>query len=432
MTIGFSGVDKIDELIDTDRGLVSRHVFSDPAIYEMELERIFARCWQFVGHESQIPRAGDFVGAYLGEDPVVVVRQDDGSIAAFLNVCRHRGMRICKLDAGNAAGFSCSYHGWAYDRRGKIVDVPFEEMYENAPLDEGWAAVPVTQVDSYKGLIFGTFDPEAPSLLDYLGDMAYYLDVLVDRREGGTELVGGPNKWIIDSNWKYGAENFVQDGHHAFASHVSALMAVQPDDAEVNDFPSGCTVALGGGHGGGWFAESTLELFVRDQLLLKYQQEVVRPESIRRLGLERDPAHNVAVFTVFPNFSFLTGLQTIRVWVPRGPHHMEVRSWTIVDREAPQEVKDAQLRLVRTTFSPSGILEQDDGENWSMCQDTLRGYVSRQLNSNMRMGLAKPIDADYPVPGRVMHGWNEEPGRGFFERYRRLMSEPSSDVWANH
>jgi hypothetical protein len=147
------------------------------------------------------------------------------------------------------------------------------------------------------------------------------------------------------------------------------------------------------------------------------------------LGAERDPVHNVAAFTVFPNFSFLTGVQTIRVWVPRGPNHMEVRSWTIVDKAAPQEVKDAQLRLVRTTFSPSGILEQDDGENWSMCQDTMRGHVSRQLNSNMRMGMGKRVDADVAVPGRVMHGWNEEPGRGFFERYRHLMSEPTSRAW---
>ncbi|MFB9729824.1 Rieske 2Fe-2S domain-containing protein, partial [Haloechinothrix salitolerans] len=161
MSIGFSGVDSVDDLVDFERGLVSRQVFADPGVYELELERVFARCWQFLGHESEIPRSGDFVSSYLGEDQVLVVRQEDGSIAGFLNACRHRGMRICKLDSGNAAGFSCSYHGWAYDRRGKIVDVPFGEMYEKAPLDEGWAAVPVAQIDSYKGLIFGTFDPEA-------------------------------------------------------------------------------------------------------------------------------------------------------------------------------------------------------------------------------------------------------------------------------
>jgi phenylpropionate dioxygenase-like ring-hydroxylating dioxygenase large terminal subunit len=310
------------------------------------------------------------------------------------------------------------------------VDVPFQEMYGNAPLDENWAAVPIAQVESYKGLIFGTFDPDAPSLTDYLGDMAYYLDVLVDRREGGTELIGGANKWIMDCNWKFGAENFVQDGHHSFASHISALMAMQPDDAEVTDFPEGFTVAPGNGHGLVAFHEPTLEMVAQDPLLLKYHQDVVRPESVRRLGAERDSIHNVAAFTLFPNFSFLTGFQTIRVWVPRGPHHMEVRSWTIVDRDAPQEVKDAQLRLVRSTFSPSGLLEQDDGENWSMSQDTLRGYKSRQLDTNVRMGLGNPIDSA-AGPGRIMQGWNEEPGRDFFRRYRQLMTDPTSQVWAN-
>jgi phenylpropionate dioxygenase-like ring-hydroxylating dioxygenase large terminal subunit len=306
-------------------------------------------------------------------------------------------------------------------------------MYENAPLDGSWAAVPVAQVASYKGLIFGTFDPDAPPLPEYLGDMRYYLDVMVDRREGGTELVGGVNKWIIDCNWKFGAENFVQDGHHAFASHASALMAMQGDDEELAEFPGGFTVAPGGGHGLVSFEEPSLvESVMRDPVLLGYHRDVVRPESARRLGADRDAIHNVAAFTVFPNFSFLTAFQTIRVWIPRGPHQMELRSWTIVDRDAPQEVKDAQLRLVRLTFSPSGILEQDDGENWSMCQDTLRGYVSRQLHANVRMGLGQPLDEKAQGPGRVMQGWNEEPGRDFFRRYRQLMTTPTAKVWAGN
>lgn len=428
MVIGYSGAESIGDLVNPDEGLVSRHLFSDPAIYEMELERIFARCWQFLGHESQIPRAGDFFTTYLGEDPVLVSRQDDGTVAGFLNVCRHRGMRICKLDSGNAAGFSCSYHGWAYDRRGKLVDVPFQEMYENAPLDDNWAAVPIAQVESYKGLVFGTFDPDAPGLQDYLGDMRFYFDVLVDRREGGTELIGGANKWIMDCNWKFGAENFVQDGHHSFASHVSALMAMQPDGADMTDFPDGFTVAPGSGHGLVAFHENTLALIAQDPVLLKYHEDVVRPESEKRLGAAFDKIHNVAAFTIFPNFSFLTGFQTIRQWVPRGPAHMEVRSWTIVDRDAPQEVKEAQRRLVLSTFSPSGLLEQDDGENWSMSQDTLRGFKSRQLDTNVRMGLHNPIDPA-AGPGRIMDGWNEEPGRDFFRRYRQLMTEPTSAVW---
>ena len=101
----------IGGLVDADRGLVSRRIFVEQKIYEEELERIFARCWLFLCHESQIPESGDFFTTYMGEDPVLVVRDSAGRVHAFLNVCRHRGNRLCRADDGNAASFSCAYHG---------------------------------------------------------------------------------------------------------------------------------------------------------------------------------------------------------------------------------------------------------------------------------------------------------------------------------
>src|SRR5262249_41629619 len=101
----------VRHLVDAEHGLMSRRIFIERAIYEQELEQISPGCWLFLCQESQIPPRGVFFSPYRGEAPVLGVRDTQGQVPAFLNVCPHRGNRLCRADRGNASTFTCAYHG---------------------------------------------------------------------------------------------------------------------------------------------------------------------------------------------------------------------------------------------------------------------------------------------------------------------------------
>jgi len=112
-------------LVDLVAGQISREIFVNNEIYQEELERVFARAWLFVGHESQIPNSGDFFVSSMGEESVILCRDRAQKVHVFLNSCRHRGMKVCRYDEGNAAVLTCPYHGWSYATDGKLVGVPY-------------------------------------------------------------------------------------------------------------------------------------------------------------------------------------------------------------------------------------------------------------------------------------------------------------------
>jgi len=110
-------------------------LYTDPRIFDDEMERIFHRGWVFVGHESEVPRAGDFITRRVGTEPVLMVRGREGEVAIFANRCMHRGTMVCPADRGSTRAFTCPYHGWTYDLSGELLGVPYPGGY--AGFDKG-------------------------------------------------------------------------------------------------------------------------------------------------------------------------------------------------------------------------------------------------------------------------------------------------------
>lgn len=349
----------------------------------------------------------------------------------FLNQCRHRGMRICRTDGGNAKAFTCSYHGWAYDTGGNLVSVPFAEMaFPNLKRNE-WGPLQA-RVETYKGLIFANWDAEAPDLDTYLGEAKFYMDHMLDRTEAGTEAIPGVQKWVIPCNWKFAAEQFCSDMYHAgTTAHLSGILAGLPDEislADVTPPTEGVQFrAPWGGHGTGFYiGEPGLLLAIMGPKVTEYwtQGAAAEKASVRLGSAERGQQLMAQHMTVFPTCSFLPGINTVRAWHPRGPHEIEVWAFTVVDADAPDEMKDEYRRQTLRTFSAGGVFEQDDGENWVEIQQVLRGHKARSRPFNAEMGLGQTISNHPDYPGTISQVYSEEAARGLYTQWVRMLTAP--------
>lgn len=128
--------------------------------------------------------------------------------------------------------------------------------------------------------------------------------------------------------------------------------------------------------------------------------------------------------TIFPNFSYLPVNGSIRIWHPKGPNSMEVWNWTVLDKSMPEDVRKAQRLYNLRTFGPSGIFEQDDGENWSEAQANAHAFMVGNTALNYQMGLGKTYEDDV-FPGKTAELYSDEAGRAFYSRWQELMSTPA-------
>jgi phenylpropionate dioxygenase-like ring-hydroxylating dioxygenase large terminal subunit len=427
----------LSDIADTDprHPRIGRRIYVDPEIFEFECDRIFRRAWCFLGHETEIPERGDYVARELAREPVVLIRGEDGVVRAFLNSCRHRGMRVCRADRDHVRYLRCPYHGWTYDSNGELVRAFAEELYEPGRLPKSeLGLIPVTQLDSYRGLYFATWDEDAPPLREFLGDIAWYLDTLLDRTEEGTEVVGTAQVWQVETNWKFCVDNFSGDPYHLSTAHGSvAQLGLLPSDPMSGH--EGHAINAGRGH----------------QLLLKpsigeESQYYGLPQHIRD-QMARDPDETrrelikntwFNVGTVFPNFSYLqieiqgdpgtpaTPFLNFRLWQPISATRTAVWSWLFMDKGVSAEFHKRSYDTYVRTFGPSGIYEQDDAEIWEECTRVNGGKVAQQYSLHHGMGLHVPPDTAFPGRGTAYEGtFTEVTQLAWYEEWRRWLTEPT-------
>jgi phenylpropionate dioxygenase-like ring-hydroxylating dioxygenase large terminal subunit len=395
------------DYIDLEKGLVDRIIFSDQAIYEMELERIFARCWNFMCHESQIPNKGDFFLSFIGEESVIATRDKTGALQVFLNSCRHRGNAVCRAESGNARSFLCTYHGWTFGLDGKLIGVPgYKDLYHEDLKREEWGLISAGKVQSYKGFVFATMDPDAPDLYDYLGEVGRLgLDLMAER--GDVVVVEGVQKNQITCNWKLAVDNLF-DWYHVAISHASAVMTgygrPKAPEAGAAPLPSAPGSADPFAHRVllGDYGHAISGPRLTPQIRAQMEQVADHPDPMFDEAWRDRPAAAEALGEVgrdtrghpniFPNLWIASGGTQLSLRLPKGPNCTEIWWFTLLDKNMPPEARAARLQRANHTFGPAGMLEQDDGENWDQSTRQTKGVVARRypLHFAMNLGHGKP------------------------------------------
>ena len=393
----------LDELVrdERDRFWINSRVYSDPAIFDLEMQRIFHRGWIYVAHETEVPDGGDYKQTLLGRHPVIVTRSsDDGQVRVFFNRCRHRGATVCQMEFGNANYFRCAYHGWVYKNDGGLVGVPFEEGYGEGFDKEKLGLVQVPRVDSYQGFVFASLSPDGPSLLEHLGKTLPYIDKFVAMAPDGLQVSTGTHKFSYDGNWKVAAENSV-DGYHTNFVHASYL--------EIVSRRSGRPIRMAGGRD----AFRSWDLGNGHAALDIEPGGLNAPHGASR-GDKIGPGFNLYIF---PNLVLL--FTQIRHLIPTAFNRTDVRLQALHFKGATPEVNAQILREHEMFYSPGGLAAPDDWEMFVRLQSGVRTDFEPWVRFDRGLGQEDPVESGAVFSGQT----DESPQRAIYKQWKRVMAQ---------
>ena len=397
------------ELISDD-WRISGRVYRDEEIFEAEMRAIFARCWIFVAHESEVADGGDYKVARVGRQPVIVVRDaDDGTIHVLFNRCRHRGSAVCQREYGNANHFRCAYHGWTYASDGRLVGVPFPDAYGEDFDKSVMGLIPVPRLETYRGFVFASLDPDAEPLERYLGHATRFLDFIADL-PGGIELSARAHKLEYEGNWKLQLENTIDCYHFSF-THKSWLDILQRRGTSspaawlknVSTNESWRTMDLGGGHAAHEYGP--LESYASGERVANFSSGELLPFN----------------FIVFPTLGFV-GAQ-LRVVAPVAANRTRVLLYPMIPRGYDEAQRAEILRNHEAFYGASGAGSTDDIEvGFQRVTSGLSADAVPEDWILMSRGAGRET-VDEATGIRYARSSDELPQRAFYRRWLELVGE---------
>ena len=426
----------VETLFDLEHREFSSQLLTDPAIFEMELERLFARTWIAVAHESELPESGSYVTRRIGRDPVLVTRSASG-FNILLNRCSHRGMMLSRADCGSTQTHTCPYHAWSFSAEGKFNGAPFKREVYGESFDGSRYDLPRARTATYGGIIFGCWDPDAPSLEEFLGDYTWFGDMLFRRTDGGMEVGGAPQRCIVNANWKVVAEGFFGDHSHLMGAHSSFFdiglvkkspVSIHNRKVTVNGHSLLChDYAL---HGLKGTPMELLQMMVPAGItpeLLPQMEKNLSPEQLEFMGTTPPSINGIFPTTAsvyMAGQGELIGQVTLLRFInPIAVDKTELLSFSLVEKDTPQEFKDFVHRTTFQNFGTGGIFEADDIELWQGIERATQGVIGRHTQVSYPAAGEPEEKSVAKCPGKSFRGVSTDDNQwAFYERYLDYMT----------
>lgn len=394
----------LDHLVQPDR--VHRSVYTDPHLFDLEMEHIFETIWVYCGHESQVPKAGDYHTLQIGRQPMVMVRDKEGAIHVLYNRCPHRGVQLCGNQSGNTGhGFVCSYHAWSFHLNGQIRAIPLMNAYDGTTLsadNPDCSMKRAARVDSYRGFVFASLSPTGPSLAEFLGEAKVAFDDMCDRSPvGEVEAVRVCHRVMQRSNWKFFMENQL-DALHPSVTHQSTGVPARRVEQRVKSekgqaplffhylstFASSFeqwdqvqTVNFPHGHG---ILKAYMGLRPTDPDTVEY--EALLKKAYGDQKAEEYLSRSIHHVLVYPYLSVQSPLQQLRCLRPIAPDQTLSEIWHFRLKGAPEAIYRRSLWYFNLVNSPATMINADDLENWTKGQKGLESKGGEWVSFHRHYG----------------------------------------------